>query len=138
MSDQSLGLNSTRVAYEDVEGEIIAINYSTGAYFNLSGTAAETWRLLLAGHSRDSLASAYAQHADDPVAVRAQVESFIASLVEAELLVPLQTEPLDEPPAVGAFLAPVLEKFEDMAKLIQLDPIHEVSDRGWPYADPNA
>ena len=138
MSDQHLGLDSTRVAQEDVDGEIIAINFATGAYFNLSGTGADIWRLLLRGYGPDLVASAYAQNSDHPVAVRAQVESFIASLLQSGLLVPLETAPLDQPPVVGAFSAPVMDKFEDMAELILLDPIHEVSDRGWPHTAPSA
>jgi hypothetical protein len=137
MSAQRLGLNGRGVACENMEEEIVAINFSTGVVFSLTGTGAEIWRLLLQGHGRDAVASAYAQQADDS-GVRAQIEGFIAALIEAELLVPLDAAPVDEPPTVGQFSAPVLEKFDDMAELFQLDPIHEVSDRGWPHTVPHA
>ena len=32
------------------------------------------------------------------------------------------------------YVPPVLEKFTDMQDLILLDPVHEVSERGWPHA----
>ena len=30
------------------------------------------------------------------------------------------------------------QQLRNVAELIQLDPIHEVSDRGWPYTAPSA
>ena len=31
-----------------------------------------------------------------------------------------------------AFEKPVIEKFSDMQEMLLLDPIHEVSEMGWP------
>ncbi len=46
--------------------------------------------------------------------------------------------PPETPPRAGtpkpAFRRPVLEKFADMKDILQLDPIHEVDQLGWPIA----
>jgi len=36
------------------------------------------------------------------------------------------------PASDGPFVAPVLERYEDMQDFLLVDPIHEVDDSGWP------
>ena len=42
--------------------------------------------------------------------------------------------PVAAPRPDGPFTAPVVEKYTDMAELILLDPVHDVSALGWPDA----
>jgi hypothetical protein len=36
-------------------------------------------------------------------------------------------------PAKHTFAEPVIEEFDDMQGLLLLDPIHDVSEEGWPH-----
>ena len=44
--------------------------------------------------------------------------------------------PVDEPVGRTPFVDPALEKYTDMQDFLLVDPIHEVSDAGWPHTQP--
>ena len=128
------------VSAERVEGDVIAVNLRTGAYFSLSGPAADVWTAATSG-MRDwmgTLDSAYGT-----TVPREQVDAFLASCEEHGLIEPMAldadapspAEPLaclpDDWPR-GAWRAPVLEAFDDLQDLILVDPIHDASALGWP------
>ncbi|MHA3792653.1 PqqD family peptide modification chaperone [Sphingomonas sp. YL-JM2C] len=123
---------AARMSYEDLDGEIIAIDFQSGAYYNLAGTAAEIWRHALAGSGRDAIVSGAAAASADAAAARHEAGRFLDELVALNLIA--ETGPEGNRPApFAAFETPLIEKFEDMAELIQLDPIHEVTAAGWPH-----
>jgi Coenzyme PQQ synthesis protein D (PqqD) len=128
-------LNEEAVAQEDIDGEVIAINFITGAYFSLRDTAADIWRLVLSGASKEAIADAAVSASDLPEA-RKQVLDFLSELVALELLKQHEGQASNEsePVFVTPYTAPVIDKFEDMAEFIKLDPIHEVTSAGWPVA----
>ena len=128
-------LNEEAVAQEDLDGEVIAINFITGAYYSLRGTAADIWRLVLGGASEEALADAAVSASDLPEA-RKQVLDFLSELVALELLKQHEGQAYgaSEPVFNTPYTAPVIDKFEDMADFIKLDPIHEVTSAGWPVA----
>jgi hypothetical protein len=127
------------IAHERVEDEVIVINLRTGAYFSLIGAAADAWDLLLTTTALDDIAGAIAErYGVDVTTVRTDLEPFVRSLVDEDLLV--ATEPAtsasaldDQAPAVErTYRPPMLEKYDDMEELLLLDPIHEVDEAGWP------
>ena len=68
--------------------------------------------------------------------IAAEVERFVEELISEQLIVPT-----DANGATGseqdlilktAFNSPTLQKFTDMQELLLVDPIHEVSEEGWP------
>ena len=128
------------VAQEDVDGEIIAIHFATGAYYSLRDTAAEIWRLAIGGAPRDAIEQACVTAGGE--AARAGVQAFFKDVAECGLLepgMPAGAEPAGTPGEIRLsqpFATPVLEKFEDMAEFIKLDPIHDVTSAGWPFANP--
>ena len=133
MADCRLVCDAGRVAFEDVDGEIIAIDFASGAYFSLQKTAAEIWRYLIAGAGPVAIEAAAANAAGDAAAARQAVRGFVDRLIDTRLLAAgtVPAEPIDV--FFADFEAPLLEQFEDMAELIQLDPIHEVTEAGWPH-----
>jgi hypothetical protein len=50
---------------------------------------------------------------------------------------PVPTEMISQTPAnqpdTAVLLPPALEKFTNMQDILLLDPIHDVSDMGWPH-----
>jgi hypothetical protein len=127
------------IAHERVEDEVIVINLRTGAYFSLTGPAADAWELLLTRTALDDVAAAIADRYEvDVAAVSSDLEPFVRSLVDEDLLV--ATDPasspatLDDhdPAAARTYRPPMLEKYDDVEELLLLDPIHEVDEAGWP------
>ncbi|NBC37923.1 hypothetical protein GTZ99_15315 [Novosphingobium sp. FSY-8] len=126
--------DGTHVAHEMVDGEVIAIDFRTGAYFSMRGTAARIWTALIGGASRQALCAAAA-----PFGGARDVGAFVDELVGLDLITPGLMVPGAGTGAVGAvalpdYAPPVIERFEDMAELMMLDPIHDVAPQGWPHA----
>ena len=119
------------VAHEDVDDEVVAIDFSTGSYFSLRGPAEAAWSALDGTEARDvdHVTAALAErHPDDadPDRVQALLDQLTAdSLVERTG--DAGTAEVD----LGGL---AYERFTDMEELILLDPVHDVSEAGWPNA----
>ena len=133
-------IDKARIAHQTVDGEVIAIDFVSGAYFSMRGTACDIWQMLSANATLDDIISFY-QEADGDAShvLGEQVRTFVSELVAANLLQPDATAEANPSlsvrhiPASRLFSTPELEQFEDMADLIQLDPVHDVTEAGWPH-----
>ena len=134
-------VNEPSVISEVIDGETIILNFESGHYYSFNGSASEIWQHVAAGSSVAAIAERVAQHfVVDPGSIRGEVEDFVRRL-EAESLIrrtPGAAAAIQPVPAAtpgdrrAAFASPAFEKFTDMEELLLLDPIHEVSDAGWP------
>jgi hypothetical protein len=131
------------VTHERLDSEVIAINLETGAYFALDGVAADTWTLAASGSSTDEIVAALdARYETSAETLRTDVAAFVAELVEQGLATetteaPSPAEgvaPLPAGDALSPYQPPSLLRYDDLADLLLLDPIHEVDDVGWPIA----
>jgi hypothetical protein len=131
-------LRSRDVASEHFDGEFVVLDLESGKYFSLLGGSAIVWRGLLSGHSANTLCGGLS--ASDPR--RAEVVALIASLFEYDLLVvspaPVAPPPDDVVVALADSSGPYeVEMFDDLADLLQADPIHDVDqETGWPVLRP--
>ncbi len=139
-------VNLPRVVHETVDGESMIIDGDTGAYYSLRGTAAVVWSLIEEGASRDRMVSALAERFDgEPGTIMAETCRFLQELHDNGLIVESEEEPSAIDTKSGTseerkiFEAPQLAKFTDMQEILLVDPIHEVTDEGWPHRqDANA
>lgn len=133
---------SRHLTHERLDGEVIIINLQTGLYFSLSGSAADLWSLADDGLPVEQWISALDGQFSSPV-MSEDIEGFLGTLMDNGLVEilessdPMPGRSIDLPDdyARGAWTGPVLEVFEDLQDLILVDPIHDVSDDGWPYRD---
>jgi hypothetical protein len=132
-------VDEKRTAHQEVDGEVIAIDFVSGAYFSMQGTAAEIWQMLSAGVALSAVVDHYRTEAQVPAEIaESEIVAFASELVAAELLAETAVTDAAEPVSplhigpLQSYGTPRLEKFEDMAELIMLDPVHDVSDAGWP------
>ena len=133
-------VNSPQVISETIQGETIIINLTTGTYYSLQGSGAAIWEGIAASATADEIVDRLETVFD---ASRDELTPAVSSLLgelETEQLV-VRTEnggPRPDEPAVAAsegkatFVAPSLAKYTDMQDLVLLDPVHEVTEAGWP------
>jgi len=132
-------VNAPNVIHENIEGETMVLNLATGRYYGLTGVAADIFTLLTAGLPPEHVAAAVAaRYEGSPDAIDEGVRAFVEALREESLVVEApggaatgdtSLAPLPERPA---FVTPILTPYTDMEQLLLLDPIHEVSESGWP------
>ncbi|MFM8896863.1 MAG: PqqD family protein, partial [Actinomycetales bacterium] len=132
---------SPMVTHEQLDGDVIAIHLETGMYYTFDGVAADCWQGLVAGVPIEIIADRVSDgYRIAPEVALTDVNAFIAAL-ESERLV------LDDSGAAAAsdaaafevrsgdgrgYVAPVVQRYDDLEDLLLLDPIHEVDDAGWP------
>jgi hypothetical protein len=135
-----------QVIGEVIDGEAIVVNLETGAYYSLQGAGSLVWTLVSAGASRADIVAGIAGAYSGSAAEIAQgVDRLLEDLLNQGLIERTGEDNATQlvPGAVpngdaAPFVAPVLTKYTDMADLLLLDPIHDVSPAGWPQpAKPN-
>lgn len=131
-------VNTEDVVHESLDGEVVLVNLRNGRYYSLEDTGAELWEWLLAEGDAAQLVSRVSSKYRDSGEIEAGVTCFLESLVEEGLvaLVPSDSAEAKRYPPASAdapvFQTPVLAKHVDMEGLLLLDPVHDVSERGWP------
>jgi hypothetical protein len=138
--DMRYTIDNARVAHQTLDGEVIVIDFVKGLYFSMRGSAADIWSRLVATLSLEEMIACFQKDPSEAVWIDGEIRRFVAELVASDLLTPNETGSevgaaargaLSQP---GAFTPPMLEKFEDMSALIILDPVHDVTELGWPHA----
>jgi hypothetical protein len=139
MEGARLRTNSPPVVHETVEGETIVVNLATGSYYDLNPVGGYIFGSFEGGATVGEVAEALAAGCDADLApVQAAVENFARRLADEELLIPAVNGNGAGAVSFGGFempaqfAEPVLNKYTDMQELLLLDPVHEVSEAGWP------
>ena len=132
--------NKHLIAAESFDDEIVIVHLENGNYYSLSGSGTLIWNLLEIGTSTELLASWLTEATKaDHETIASAVKSIVEALAAADLIVrtgdvtsnarpELPTERLE-------FVVPTLSAYTDMQDMLALDPVHDVSERGWPNAD---
>ena len=130
--------NSPHIAHQTLDGEVVIVNLASGKYYSLRGSAVLLWGLLEQGYGGEAICQRFLGPAEEVAQI---LQRFCAELVAEDILHSVESAdggsvPLSSDQAVGqiALEPPILEKFTDMQELLLLDPIHEVTDAGWPHA----
>ena len=133
-------LNESEVACEALDREVIVIHLNSGNYYSLRGSATDIWSLATSGWTvqeiSDRLSNSWNMSSDT---ITAHVNDVIAYVSTESLILPSDCEVRQAVPinlTQDSFSAPLLQKFTDMQELLLVDPIHEVSEAGWPERNP--
>jgi len=126
------------IVHETVDGEVIAIDLTSGSYYSLAGSGPAVWELLVLGVSEAEIGAALADRFEaEQAEIGPAVSALLDQLRENGLIVS-ETEVAVERPALASsdekapFETPRLERYNDMKDYFLLDPIHEVDTAGWP------
>lgn len=136
-------INTADVVHEVIEGEAILINMKTGVYYSLDGVGGHAWEALQSGPgSAASLAESLAALFDAPLDELEKELARLLAEMQAEGLLRVgegtaQAAPLAASGEKKPFANPQLVKYTDLEALLLLDPIHDVSEDGWPHQKPD-
>jgi hypothetical protein len=118
----------------------MVINFDTGTYHNLQGSAATVWEQIIGGASLDDIVAAVARsYRGDPAEIGTAVTQFVDELLRENLIIadagsaqaPM-AQPGPAPANQPVFAAPTLITFTDMQDFLLADPIHEYDEAGFP------
>jgi hypothetical protein len=141
-------VRAPQVVHETVDGEVVAIDFERGTYFSLKGPAEAVWAAVTPGATTSEVCAALRGRYDTTgVDLDGVVGRFLSALVADGLLIEAGTDPaagagggapegLAAGPPSGLLGELRVEKFTDMEQIILLDPVHDVTERGWPHARP--
>lgn len=137
MGDARYRPNTPAVAAEELDGEVIAINMSTGIYYSMVGWSAWAWSALTSGMAPTEVGAVMSDHGaeDGTFAASAFADELVRERLVVERTPGAGTDPEPAGPPDAAVDALVLQRFTDMEDLILLDPVHDVDEsQGWPHA----
>ena len=128
--------DETHVISEVIDGEVVLVHFESGCYYSIRGTGADACRLLMAGHTVQEAVHQLAAHHKLPESqIGPEVHRFVEQLIAEQLLAPSSGQVAGDGPlelSTAPYAAPTLDKFDDMADQLLLDPIHEIGSAGWP------
>jgi hypothetical protein len=133
--------SSPNVSARSFGDEVVAAHFVNGTYYSLLGSAAQIWDGLMAGVALETIVARMAPLSDaDAADFAAAANRLVETLLAEQLIEPAPdaqaTAWQPVPGADGPYGLPALERFTDMEDLLQLDPVHDVEEMGWPHANP--
>ncbi len=125
--------DTSRFVHETIDDETVLLDSARGHLFLFTGAGPWLWHRMQRGGTIDEVVNEMSERFG--VEAAAATRRFLDSLGEAGMLLP--ERPAGEPPTLlpypDTFAPPVLEKYDDIADIINMDPIHDVDPaQGWP------
>jgi len=137
-------INSPSIVNETIDGEAVMINLDTGSYYSADKVGAVIWTWIDDGLSVGEIVALLGERYDGtPAEIESATRAFVQALSSESLIVPAETAAKarapSPPSARTPFVAPSLERYDDMKDLLLADPIHDVDAKGWPHrTEPSA
>ncbi len=129
--------DTARFPHETIEDETVLVDSQLGHLFLFTGLGPWLWQRMRRGGTVDGVVEEVTERFGADAA--APTLSFLETLVEAKLLRPdaALAGALGEDigmPCPDVFTIPAMERYEDIADIIAMDPIHDVdTTKGWPH-----
>jgi hypothetical protein len=145
-AERTFECNGPGVIFERFEDETVVINLDSGHYYTLDTVGAIVWQRITDSNSLGRVVAELQSSFDgEPAEIAQAVRDFVGLLLGEQLIRPVIGAPSNggatsvaSPAAPGgakpAFRAPELGKYNDMAEMLLLDPVHDVDGAGWPSA----
>ena len=134
--------NTPRFVDETVDGEALIMDMVTGSYYTCLDASTVAWEALTSGLDAGQVATKLSSiYSVDPADAERDVQNFIADLLQEEMLTARDASSDasafeaagSNGTSLGEYQPLRFEKYTDLADLILLDPVHDVSDAGWPH-----
>lgn len=125
---------------EDFDNEIVIINTVTGSYYTISGSAASVLRWFFLPVTVDHVYNLIQSTFPSEIS---EATDFVDWLKNQDLIIQVDRSDESADNINSTTKSKIIiqndwtySRFDDMADLIRLDPIHDVSDKGWPHRKP--
>jgi hypothetical protein len=119
---------------EDFEDEIVLVNFKTGIYYTILEKGVEIFRALHNGVDENVFQEQICKKLNE--VEQNLFKEFLNELHQEGILVQTEKSDIllfdDSSILFNGNSTFVINKFDDISSLVKLDPIHEVSKRGWP------
>lgn len=136
LDSRYFSVDMPNVVSNNFDGEVIVADYGNGTYYSLVECAADVWLGLQAGRSTREIADALSDlHPTSSQSVQMVLDAFLVELEQCGVIRCVQEPPTRgdwRPTAYQEFIAPAIERYEDLRDLLLLDPVHDAADEGWP------
>lgn len=142
---QTFRVNTPTVVTEAFDDEIVILHLESGTYYSLEKSGAVIWTLLQQGVNLPEISARIAATYTISSAKSEQsVQHFIEELLQEKLIISAHATAQSGPnqgiktdacssAQEQQFTSPHLHKYTDMQDLLLLDPIHDVTETGWPH-----
>lgn len=124
--------NKPNVISESMEEELVIINLESGCYYSLNRSAAAIWNQMEKGFSTEDIRQSRKSTTVDDEEISRNLKKFFEFIQNENLVIPVEGAVAGGTPEAVDYEKPETEKFSDMQEMLLLDPIHEVSETGWP------
>ena len=138
------------VSMERLDGETIVIDFESGRFYSFRESAADLLWLISLGIEFELFESVIRKYfsVHESTDLSEELGSFIETilslnLIEAAVLVdeigssPIANVELPEDYLRGDWVSPLLVSNDELADLLKIDPIHDVTESGWPESPRN-
>lgn len=131
----SYAIQRSKIVYEVLNSEVIVVDFYTGNYYALTHVARQVWQLLEEEIPLNQMAQILSNlYERDKTEIIRDLDSFCTGLLEEGIIAPCESfeKQIHLEVVDWEYSAPKFQKFTDVQNLLLLDPIHEVSEVGWP------
>jgi hypothetical protein len=129
---RTLKPNEPTVISEPMDKELVVINLESGCYYNLNASAAKIWTDLARGATVEAVIESQQANGTDKEEISRTIDAFCHFLQDENLLIASEPAAVETECGPSDYEKPEIEKFTDMQEMLLLDPIHEVTEMGWP------
>lgn len=134
---KSYAICRSKIIYEVLNTEVILIDFNTGDYYTLTHVAKDVWLLIEQQVPMEQMAQILSQHYKCEIDLISQdLQQFINELLGNGLIELIEESKTVELSPINfqelSYIRPEVQKYGDVQHLLLLDPIHEVTEAGWP------
>jgi coenzyme PQQ synthesis protein D (PqqD) len=143
--DHSFECNAPDVVFENFGDEAVILNLQSGHYFSLNGVGITYWEYLVqavpANQVNAHIVGCYSANGNGATISQDLDELFdqlhSEGLIRASNVIKTINDVANTTALPTAYARPMLAKFDDVAEMLLLDPVHDVSSEvGWPHPAP--
>lgn len=129
-------LNEEKMFADVTDGIAIIINSETGIYYGLNALGTAVYENLINGAGTDAILSELKAITGAPIDIESRFNSFIQSMLEAELIIAAKASDafasINPSAALEDNFVMEVKAYDDAQELLLADPIHEVKEEtGW-------
>jgi hypothetical protein len=132
-------INESKAISETIDGETIIINLETGYYYSVNKTATVIWNEIQKSNPVKNISQLILNHYEvDTDTAEKSIAEIIGLFLKDDLILELDSNvsPDVKEQETGAmkqkFIIPKIERYDDMARALISDPVHDVNEEGWP------